>query len=102
MTKVTFVLSKDPSTQQGGDIELSRVAMRLAAEAFDVSAICLSDDRPGFMITDVVEGDLPLTRVPKGPVQPARLLIDSLRKRRSLVHVRFDIDELLKAIENSD
>ena len=102
MTKVTFVLSKDPSTQQGGDIELSRVAMRLAAEAFDVSAICLSDERPGFMITDVVEGGLPLTRVPKGRVQPARLLIDSLRKRRSLVHVRFDIDELLKAIENSD
>ena len=83
MTKVTFMLSKDPTTQQGGDIELSRVAMRLAAEAFDVSAICLSHDRPGFMITDVVEGDLPLTRVPKGPVRPARLLIDSLRKRRS-------------------
>jgi glycosyltransferase involved in cell wall biosynthesis len=102
MTKVTFLLSKDPTTQQGGDIELSRVAMRLAAEAFDVSAICLSHDRPGFMITDVVEGDLPLTRVPKGPVRPARLLIDSLRKRRSTVHVRFDIDELLKAIENSD
>jgi glycosyltransferase involved in cell wall biosynthesis len=102
MTKVTFMLSKDPKTQQGGDIELSRVVMRLAAEAFDVSAICLSHERPGFMITDVVEGDLPLTRVPKGPVRPARLLIDSLRKRRSVVHVRFDIDELLKAIENSD
>jgi polysaccharide biosynthesis protein PslH len=102
MTKVTFMLSKDPKTQQGGDIELSRVVMRLAAEAFDVSAICLSHERPGFMITDVVEGGLPLTRVPKGPVRPARLLIDSLRKRRSVVHVRFDIDELLKVIENSD
>jgi glycosyltransferase involved in cell wall biosynthesis len=102
MTKVTFVLSKDPSTQQGGDIELSRVAMRLAAEAFDVSAICLSHDRPGLMISDVVEGGLPLTRVPKGSVRAGRLLIDSLRKRRSMVHVRFDIDELLNAIENSD
>lgn len=102
MTKATFLLSKDPTTQQGGDIELSRVAMRLAAESFDVSAICLSQQRPGLMNSDVVEGGLPVTRVPKGSVRPARLLIDSLRKRRSMVHVRFDFDELLKAIENSD
>ena len=102
MTKVTFVLGKDPATQQAGDIELSRVMMRLAAEAFDVSCICLSHESPGVTMTDVVEGGLPLTRVPKGSVRPARLLVDSLRKRRSVVHVRFDIDELLKAIEDSD
>jgi polysaccharide biosynthesis protein PslH len=102
MTKVTFVLGKDPATQQAGDIELSRVMMRLAAEAFDVSCICLSHESPGTTMTDVVEGGLPLTRVPKGPVRPARLLVDSLLQRRSIVHVRFDIDELLTAIENSD
>jgi hypothetical protein len=102
MTAATFLLSKDPATEHGGDIELSRVAMRLAAEAFDVSAICMSHEAPGTSITDVVDGGLSLTRVPQGPVRPTRLLIDALRTGRSLVHVRFDTDELLAAIEASD
>jgi hypothetical protein len=42
MTKVTFLLANDPSSEHGGDIELARVAMRLAAQSFDVSAICKS------------------------------------------------------------
>ena len=102
MTRVTFLLSKDPATEHGGDIELSRVAMRLAAESFDVSAICMSHGVPGTLITDVVDGGLPLTRVYQGPVLPRRLLMDALRTRRSLVHVRFDTDELLTVIEASD
>lgn len=102
MTKVTFLLAKDPATEQGGDIELSRVAIRLAADAFDVSAICLSHETPGHLVTDVVDGGLPLTRVHQGAVQPMRLLVGSLRHLRSLVHVRFDTDELLTAIEACD
>ena len=102
MTKVTFLLSKDPVTEHGGDIELSRVAMRLAASSFDVSAICYSHEAPGTIDTDVVDGGLPLTRIVQHPVKPPRLLLDSLRTKRSLVHVRFDTDELLEAIEASD
>ena len=75
--------------------------MRLAAEAFDVSAICMSHETPGRVTTDVVEHGLSLTRVFQGAVRPPRLLIGSLRTGRSLVHVRFDSDELLRAIENS-
>jgi polysaccharide biosynthesis protein PslH len=102
VTKVMFLLSKDPATEQGGDIELSRVAIRLAADAFDVSAICLSHEPPGHVSTDVIDGGLPLTRLHQGPVSPQRLLLDSVRHMRSLVHVRFDTDELLAAIEACD
>lgn len=97
-----FLLAKDPATEQGGDIELSRVAIRLAADAFDVSAICLSHETPGHLVTDVVDGGLPLARVHQGAVQPLRLVVGSLRHLRSLVHVRFDTDELLTAIEACD
>lgn len=102
MTRVTFLVSKDPVTEHGGDVELAKVAMRLAAEAFDIRAICMSDEPSGELITDVVEGGLRTRRVAQYPVKRLALLADSVRKRRSLVHVRFDTDELLEAIEASD
>jgi hypothetical protein len=102
MTRATFLLSKDPVTEHGGDVELSRVAMRLAAQSFDVSAICLSGERPGPVVTDVIDGGLRLTRVFQNDVKPLRLLLGSIRHRRSLVHVRFDSRELLAAVDASD
>lgn len=100
MTRVTFLLAKDPVADHGGDIELSRVAMRLAAESFDVSAISLSRES-GSGTFDVVPGGLELTRVPKGTVDKASVLVGSLAKMRSLVHVRFDTAPLRQAIENA-
>jgi polysaccharide biosynthesis protein PslH len=100
MTKVTFLLSKDPVTEHGGDIELSRVAMRLAADAFDVAAICLSRDTPEK--AELVPPGLPVTRIRKPPILRRNLLIDSVRRRRSLVHIRFDTEDLVAAIEASD
>ena len=102
MTKVAFLVSKDPVTEHGGDIELARVVLRLAAEAFEIRAICLSDEPAGALMSDVVAGGLSMLRVAQHPVSRARLLKDSLTLRRSLVHVRFDTDELLEAIEASD
>jgi glycosyltransferase involved in cell wall biosynthesis len=102
MTKVAFLVSKDPETEHGGDIELARVVLRLAAEAFEIRAICLSDEPPGKSVSNVVSGGLPMLRVQQHPVKRARLLADAVRLRRSLVHVRFDTDELLEAIEASD
>lgn len=99
MTRVTFLLSKDPVTEEGGDVALSRLVMRLAADAFDVSAICLSGQRGDATLWP--DGPA-LTRVPKPAIKPARLLADALRRRRSLVHVRFDTAELLGAIERRD
>lgn len=100
MTRVTFLLAKDPVADHGGDIELSRVAMRLAAESFDVSALSLSRES-GSGTFDVVPGGLELTRVPKRPVDKAAVLFGSLGKMRSLVHVRFDTAELRQAIEDA-
>ena len=100
MTRVTFLLAKDPVADHGGDIELSRVAMRLAAESFEVSAISLSRES-GSGTFDVVPGGLDLTRVPKGTVDKAAVLVGSLAKMRSLVHVRFDTAPLRQAIEDA-
>lgn len=93
-------MAKDPVADHGGDIELSRVAMRLAAESFAVSAICLSRES-GSGTFDVVPGGLGLTRVPKRPVDKAGVLFGSLRTKRSLVHVRFDTAEFRHAIETA-
>ncbi len=98
MPKATFLLSKDPVTERAGDVELGRLMMRLAADAYDVSAICLSAE------TDAAElpGGIAVTRIPKPKVRPAQLLTDTIRKRRSLVHVRFDTAALVAAVEAAD
>jgi glycosyltransferase involved in cell wall biosynthesis len=98
MTTVNFLLSKDPVLQGAADVQMSCHVMRLAAEAFDVSAMCLSAET-GSLIADVVPNGLPLTRVAKGQVRPAALLAGAIRRRRSLVHVRFDKDALVDSIE---
>jgi polysaccharide biosynthesis protein PslH len=102
MTKVAFLVSKDPVTEHGGDVALARVVLRLAAAGFETRAICYSHEPPGTVMTDVAEDGLPLLRLVQHPVKRAPLLADSLRQRRSLVHVRFDTDELLDAINASD
>ena len=90
-----FLLSKDPVADHGGDVELSRLFLELAAPAFEVSVICLSHEPPGTLAFDGV----PLVRVPKSGVQPLRLLADVARSGRSLVHARFDNDDLVAAID---
>jgi polysaccharide biosynthesis protein PslH len=100
LTRVTFLLAKDPAREQGGDLATSRVVMRLAADVFDVSAICLAAEG-GTHCYDLGPG-IDLVKVPKPPVAPLRLLLESVRSRRSLVHERFDVDALLPAIEASD
>lgn len=92
---VCFLLSKDPVADHGGDVELSRLVLELAAPAFDVSVICLSHEPAGALTFDGV----PLVRVQKSGVQPGRLLLDIARTGRSLVHARFDNDDLVAAID---
>lgn len=100
LKRVTFLLAKDPAREQGGDLATSRVVMRLAADAFDVSAICLAAEG-GTHRYDLGPG-IDLVKVPKPPVAPPRLMLKSALSRRSLVHERFDVDALLPAIEASD
>lgn len=92
---VCFLLSKDPVADHGGDVELSRLVMELAASEFAVSAICLSHEPAGPLSFD----GIPLVRVGKSGVRPLRLLLDVARTGRSLVHARFDNDDLVAAIE---
>ncbi len=95
---VCFLLSKDPVAEHGGDVELSRLVMGLAAQAFDVSAICLSREPAGRL--DFGPGATGAGR--QAGVQPLRLLLDVARTGRSLVHVRFDNDDLVAAIDAAD
>ncbi|OBF30308.1 glycosyl transferase [Mycobacterium sp. ACS1612] len=98
MPRATFLLSKDPLTERAGDVELGRLMMQLAADAYDVSAICLSGQTGAAQLP----GGIPVTRIPKPQIRPAPLLADAVRKRRSLVHVRFDTAALAAAIEGVD
>lgn len=98
---VALLLSKDPVLERGGDVELSRLLMTLAADTYAVTAICLSE-QSGTVETDLVPGGLTLHRVRKPQVAPARLARRSIAGRRSLVHVRFDSPELRATIEAVD
>lgn len=92
MRRATFLLSKDPVTEHGGDIALSRLMMQLARQAFEVRSICLSKETG--VTPDVV-------RVPK-PKVDAQLLLKSVRPTRSIVHGRYDVDTLRDAIDASE
>jgi glycosyltransferase involved in cell wall biosynthesis len=98
MPRATFLLSKDPLSERAGDVELGRLMMRLAADAYDVSAVCLSTEVGAATLPE----GIPLTRIPKPKVRPAPLLAQSVRSGRSLVHVRFDTDPLVAAIDRAD
>nr|WP_296769787.1 glycosyltransferase [Rhodococcus sp. (in: high G+C Gram-positive bacteria)] len=94
MRRATFLLSKDPVTEHGGDIALSRLMMQLAREAFEVRSLCLSKETAPSPDPDV-------TRVAKPGVN-ASLLLKSLRPTRSVVHGRYDVDAFVDAIEASE
>ncbi len=93
MRRATFLLSKDPVTEHGGDIALSRLMMQLAREAFEVRSLCLSKESEPSPNPDV-------TRVAKPDID-AKLLLKSLRPNRSIVHGRYDIDAFVDAIDVS-
>jgi glycosyltransferase involved in cell wall biosynthesis len=101
MTKATFLLSKDPILEHGGDVELSRLVIALAAESFSVAAICFSSETDS-VVTDLTPVEVPLTRVHKPAIRKTSLAAASLSTGRSLVHVRFDTDELVAAIDACD
>jgi glycosyltransferase involved in cell wall biosynthesis len=100
VTKVAFLLAKDPAHEHGGDVAISNVMIELAARTFDVSVICLSKQRAASETT--LPGGVRLTTVAKPEIRPLNLLAAAVTRRRSLVHVRFDVDDLLPAIESND
>jgi glycosyltransferase involved in cell wall biosynthesis len=101
VTKVVFLLAKDPVHDHGGDVAMSNVMIDLAAKNFDVSVICLSKHRPASE-NEFLPGGIPLITVAKPAISPPHLLADALKRHRSLVHVRFDCDDMVAAIDRSD
>jgi hypothetical protein len=101
VTKVTFLGSKDPTLEHGGDVEMFRLIVGLAAQDFDVSAVCYSSES-GAAVLELGEHEIQLTRVRKPAIKPARLVAGAARTRRSLVHVRFDSPEMVSAIDATD
>ncbi|MCP9273790.1 glycosyltransferase [Mycolicibacterium arenosum] len=98
---VCFLLSKDPVLEHGGDVAMFRLIVGLAAHDFDVSAVCLSRES-GTAAFELDDATIPLIRVRKPEINPAKLLFGAVRARRSLVHVRFDCPELVSAIDATD
>ena len=94
--RVMFLLSKDPQTEHGGDIALSRLVIEIARESYAVQAVCLSGE------PDVPAPGGSLIRVRKPSITPASLAWNSAISRRSLVHTRFDVRALAPAIESVD
>lgn len=91
--RLAFLLGKDPTTSHGGDITMFHAMRRIASERYDTDVICLSE-RP-----DVEEPGV--VRVRKPPLALPSLAVRSLARRRSLLHVRFDVEGLREAVERS-
>jgi len=91
--KVAFLLSKDPATTHGGDLTISRELMAISRTAHETVGLCLSPD----VSSTRLDGDL--WKVPKPGVAPAAIALRSLRRRRSLVHTRFDDDAYVEALD---
>jgi glycosyltransferase involved in cell wall biosynthesis len=93
MSRVAFLLPKDPTTAHGGDVMMSKLVTSLAASAHDVVRICLS---PDFATLPPEPG---LVRVPKEPARSWRTVAKAVRHRQSLVHARFNSDAAVAAID---
>ena len=92
--RIVFLMGKDPSITQAGDVAMSAIGMAIAAEVgHEVRCICLS--------TRAAElGSRPdLTRVSKAPVSAVAIGWRSMRTRHSLVHSRYDDDAFVTAID---
>lgn len=94
------MLSKDPSVSHGGDVTMSKLVAELARESVDVRMLCLS---AGPLAT---ETELPfaaeLRKVAKPDVSLPKVLLNSLRTGRSLVHTRFSIPAFTEALDAMD
>lgn len=92
MTRLVFLLSKDPALERSGDVAVMELLLGLASRDHEVTALCLSE-HPG---APEVPG---LVRLPKPRVRPAALAARALARRRSLLHTRFCTPELIAAVD---
>jgi glycosyltransferase involved in cell wall biosynthesis len=91
--RVDFILSKDPATEHGGDVAMTKLVMDLARQSFDVRGFALSPD-PGRSGDGII-------RTRKPPVNSLALVGTSLGGQKSLIHCRFNTVGLAKLISDS-
>lgn len=91
--RVDFLLSKDPATEHGGDVAMTKLVMALARDSFTVRGIALSHD------VTLVGDDI--CRTEKPPISAVALLTRSIRTRKSLIHCRFDTPGMARLIADS-
>lgn len=91
--KLCLLLAKDPTSEDVGDTAMMKQLLALIRPDHDTSIICWST-RPG-----TADG---IIRLAKPPVSPVRVAARALRRRRSLLHARYDDPALREAIDRSD
>jgi glycosyltransferase involved in cell wall biosynthesis len=94
--RAVFLVSKQPfGAQQDGETAITRLLLGAAAESCDVSAIALAD-RPG------PPGEFPVREIAKPPLRMSGLVMRSVVRRRSLLHMRFAPPELVEAVAHAE
>jgi hypothetical protein len=93
MTRIAFLIPKDPTTAHGGDVMMSKLVTSLASRNHEVVRICLSADAA------TLPAEPGLIRVPKDPARSWKTVSNALRHRQSLVHARFNADAMVAAID---
>lgn len=91
--RVDFLLSKDPATEHGGDVAMTKLVMALARDSFTVRGIALSNNVG-------LSGD-DISRTPKPPFNGVALMYRSFRTRKSFIHCRFNTHDLVRQIAQS-
>lgn len=93
MSRIAFLLAKDPATARGGDIAMQQLQIDIARAEHDVVRVVMSPD------VDQVERSDGLVRVPKEPVSALRVARRSARRGRSLLHARYDSETFARALD---
>lgn len=89
-----FLLPKDPTVEETGDTAMMRLVIDSLKRLDDTQIICLSGA--------VEDPPVPhVTRVAKPLVRPQNLVRRSLARRMSLLHARFDVDQVVAAIDRT-
>lgn len=91
--RVDFILSKDPATEDGGDVAMTKLVMALARDSFTVRGLALSRD------VTLVGDDICRTEKPR--INGVALIARSVGTRKSLIHCRFDTPGMAKLIADS-
>ena len=101
--KLCFLLGKDPTREHVGDTAMMNQLLELARAEHDVSIVCWSLPRTRELNPDPdLDAADGIVRLVKPSATPVRVAARALRRRRSLLHARYEDAALRDAIDASD